>query len=154
MTKRVAVVLAGCGVFDGSEVHEASAVLVHLSREGAQVRGTGSILPRLPLLFPAPFSCSPSFSRLLFPAPAPFSCSRSFSRLCSLTSPLLLSETNAKLPKNQAAPLDTLGMVWRTPCPAVVFRRLCIQTLQKTFLDAFSPCFCLAHPPSSPAVSV
>lgn len=41
MAKRVAVVLAGCGVFDGSEVHEASAVLVHLSRAGAQVRGSG-----------------------------------------------------------------------------------------------------------------
>ncbi|KAJ8349969.1 hypothetical protein SKAU_G00250990 [Synaphobranchus kaupii] len=38
MGKRVAVVLAGCGVFDGSEIHEASAVLVHLSRAGATVR--------------------------------------------------------------------------------------------------------------------
>ncbi|XP_028655424.1 glutamine amidotransferase-like class 1 domain-containing protein 3, mitochondrial [Erpetoichthys calabaricus] len=37
MVKRVAVVLAGCGVFDGSEIHEASAVLVHLSRSGAEV---------------------------------------------------------------------------------------------------------------------
>uniref|UniRef100_A0A3Q4BVS2 Uncharacterized protein n=1 Tax=Mola mola TaxID=94237 RepID=A0A3Q4BVS2_MOLML len=35
--KRVAVVLAGCGVYDGSEIHEASAVLVHLSRGGASV---------------------------------------------------------------------------------------------------------------------
>lgn len=40
MGKRVAVVLAGCGVYDGSEIHESSAVLVHLSREGAQVRGS------------------------------------------------------------------------------------------------------------------
>lgn len=40
MGKKVAVVLAGCGVYDGSEIHESSAVLVHLSREGAQVRGT------------------------------------------------------------------------------------------------------------------
>ncbi|KAM3861751.1 glutamine amidotransferase-like class 1 domain-containing protein 3, mitochondrial [Diretmus argenteus] len=38
MGKRVAVVLAGCGVFDGSEIHEASAVLVHLSRGGASVK--------------------------------------------------------------------------------------------------------------------
>ncbi|XP_030642681.1 glutamine amidotransferase-like class 1 domain-containing protein 3A, mitochondrial isoform X1 [Chanos chanos] len=38
MGKRVAVVLAGCGVFDGSEIHEASAVLVHLSRQGADVK--------------------------------------------------------------------------------------------------------------------
>ncbi|XP_051997704.1 glutamine amidotransferase-like class 1 domain-containing protein 3, mitochondrial [Xyrauchen texanus] len=38
MAKRVAVVLAGCGVFDGSEIHEASAVLVHLSRQQASVK--------------------------------------------------------------------------------------------------------------------
>lgn len=38
MAKRVAVILAGCGVYDGTEVHEASAVLVHLSRAGAKVR--------------------------------------------------------------------------------------------------------------------
>lgn len=31
----VAVVLSGCGVYDGSEIHEASAILVHLSRSGA-----------------------------------------------------------------------------------------------------------------------
>lgn len=37
MAKRVAVVLAGCGVYDGSEIHEASAILVHLSRGGASV---------------------------------------------------------------------------------------------------------------------
>ncbi|XP_070211905.1 glutamine amidotransferase-like class 1 domain-containing protein 3, mitochondrial [Littorina saxatilis] len=30
-------VLSGCGVYDGSEVHEASAILVHLSRNGAEV---------------------------------------------------------------------------------------------------------------------
>lgn len=38
MTKRVAVILSGCGVYDGTEVHEASAVLVHLSRAEAKVR--------------------------------------------------------------------------------------------------------------------
>uniref|UniRef100_A0A3Q1FE32 Zgc:162944 n=1 Tax=Acanthochromis polyacanthus TaxID=80966 RepID=A0A3Q1FE32_9TELE len=37
MGKRVAVVLSGCGVYDGSEIHEASAILVHLSRGGASV---------------------------------------------------------------------------------------------------------------------
>ncbi|KAM9341794.1 glutamine amidotransferase-like class 1 domain-containing protein 3, mitochondrial [Pholidichthys leucotaenia] len=37
MGKKVAVVLAGCGVYDGSEIHEASAVLVHLHRGGASV---------------------------------------------------------------------------------------------------------------------
>ncbi|XP_013858217.1 ES1 protein homolog, mitochondrial [Austrofundulus limnaeus] len=38
MAKRVAVVLSGCGVYDGSEIHEASAILVHLSRGGASVQ--------------------------------------------------------------------------------------------------------------------
>jgi len=37
MAKRVAVILSGCGVYDGTEVHEASAVMVHLSRAGAKV---------------------------------------------------------------------------------------------------------------------
>ncbi|KAH3717046.1 hypothetical protein DPMN_059826 [Dreissena polymorpha] len=37
MKPNVAVVLSGCGVYDGSEVHESSAVLVHLSRAGAAV---------------------------------------------------------------------------------------------------------------------
>lgn len=31
---RVAVVLSGCGVFDGTEIHEAVSVLLHLSRAG------------------------------------------------------------------------------------------------------------------------
>uniref|UniRef100_UPI00398E5A68 glutamine amidotransferase-like class 1 domain-containing protein 3, mitochondrial n=1 Tax=Pristiophorus japonicus TaxID=55135 RepID=UPI00398E5A68 len=35
---RVAVILAGCGVYDGTEVHESSAVMVHLSRAGAEVQ--------------------------------------------------------------------------------------------------------------------
>lgn len=34
---KVAVVLSGSGVYDGSEIHEASAVLVHLSRGDADV---------------------------------------------------------------------------------------------------------------------
>ncbi|GAB1610221.1 glutamine amidotransferase-like class 1 domain-containing protein 3A, mitochondrial isoform X1 [Argonauta hians] len=34
---KVAVVLSGCGVYDGTEIHEASAVLVHLSRNHASV---------------------------------------------------------------------------------------------------------------------
>lgn len=36
MTK-AAVVLSGCGVYDGTEIHEAVSVLVHLSRLGAEV---------------------------------------------------------------------------------------------------------------------
>ncbi|XP_068182315.1 glutamine amidotransferase-like class 1 domain-containing protein 3, mitochondrial [Antennarius striatus] len=38
MVKRVAVILSGCGVYDGTEIHEASAILVHLSRAGAKVQ--------------------------------------------------------------------------------------------------------------------
>ncbi|XP_063161343.1 glutamine amidotransferase-like class 1 domain-containing protein 3, mitochondrial [Candoia aspera] len=34
---KVAVVLSGCGVYDGTEIHESSAILVHLSRGGANV---------------------------------------------------------------------------------------------------------------------
>ncbi|XP_075429109.1 glutamine amidotransferase-like class 1 domain-containing protein 3, mitochondrial isoform X1 [Ascaphus truei] len=36
MSPKVAVILSGCGVYDGSEIHESSAVFVHLSRAGAQ----------------------------------------------------------------------------------------------------------------------
>ena len=36
MAAKVAVVLSGCGVFDGSEIHEATSVLIHLSRAGAR----------------------------------------------------------------------------------------------------------------------
>ncbi|XP_072850298.2 glutamine amidotransferase-like class 1 domain-containing protein 3, mitochondrial [Pogona vitticeps] len=35
---KVAVILSGCGVYDGTEIHEASAILVHLSRGGASVQ--------------------------------------------------------------------------------------------------------------------
>jgi enhancing lycopene biosynthesis protein 2 len=41
MSDNVAVVLSGCGVYDGSEVHEASAVCVALSRAGKEVRYCG-----------------------------------------------------------------------------------------------------------------
>lgn len=34
--KKVAVVLSGCGAHDGTEIHEASAAAVHLSRIGVQ----------------------------------------------------------------------------------------------------------------------
>lgn len=33
---RAAVILSGCGVFDGSEIHEAVSVLIHLSRLGVR----------------------------------------------------------------------------------------------------------------------
>ncbi len=37
MAKRVGVLLSGCGVFDGSEIHEAVLTLLTLDRKGAQI---------------------------------------------------------------------------------------------------------------------
>ena len=37
MKKKVGVLLSGCGVFDGTEIHEAVLTLLFLDREGAQV---------------------------------------------------------------------------------------------------------------------
>src|SRR4051812_15577018 len=37
MALRVGVVLSGCGVYDGSEIHEAVACLIALDRRGAQI---------------------------------------------------------------------------------------------------------------------
>ena len=34
---RVLVILSGCGVYDGSEIHEAVLTLLHLDRCGAEV---------------------------------------------------------------------------------------------------------------------
>ena len=36
MSKRVGVVLSGCGVYDGSEIHEAVSILIALDKHGAQ----------------------------------------------------------------------------------------------------------------------
>ena len=36
MTAKIAIVLSGCGVYDGSEIHEASAACVAISRAGLQ----------------------------------------------------------------------------------------------------------------------
>ncbi|XP_036400995.1 glutamine amidotransferase-like class 1 domain-containing protein 3A, mitochondrial [Megalops cyprinoides] len=44
---RVAVVLSGCGVYDGTEIHEASAILVHLSRGGAKVQMYAPDVPQM-----------------------------------------------------------------------------------------------------------
>ena len=38
MTKKVAIILSGCGVFDGTEIHEAVITMLSLSRAGAQYR--------------------------------------------------------------------------------------------------------------------
>jgi enhancing lycopene biosynthesis protein 2 len=37
MSMKVGVVLSGCGVFDGSEIHEAVSILIALDRRGAQI---------------------------------------------------------------------------------------------------------------------
>ena len=37
MTKKVGVILSGCGVFDGTEIHEAVLTLLFLDRAGAQI---------------------------------------------------------------------------------------------------------------------
>lgn len=44
---RVAVVLSGCGVYDGTEIHEASAILVHLSRGEANVQIYAPNMPQM-----------------------------------------------------------------------------------------------------------
>ncbi len=44
---RVAVVLAGCGVYDGSEIHEAVITLLRLSERGAQVQCFAPDMPQL-----------------------------------------------------------------------------------------------------------
>ncbi|RCL21770.1 isoprenoid biosynthesis protein ElbB [Pseudomonas sp. AFG_SD02_1510_Pfu_092] len=38
MTKKVAVVLSGCGVYDGAEIHESVITLLRLDQRGAQVQ--------------------------------------------------------------------------------------------------------------------
>lgn len=47
MSKRVAVVLSGCGVYDGAEVYEAVLTLLHLSQAGAQVQCFAPDIPQL-----------------------------------------------------------------------------------------------------------
>ncbi|EMV9186173.1 isoprenoid biosynthesis glyoxalase ElbB, partial [Escherichia coli] len=38
MQKKVAVILSGCGVYDGAEIHESVITLLRLSQRGAQVQ--------------------------------------------------------------------------------------------------------------------
>ncbi|XP_078002695.1 putative glutamine amidotransferase-like class 1 domain-containing protein 3B, mitochondrial isoform X1 [Phascolarctos cinereus] len=44
---KVAVIFSGCGVYDGTEVHEASAILVHLSRGGAEFKMYAPDVPQM-----------------------------------------------------------------------------------------------------------
>jgi enhancing lycopene biosynthesis protein 2 len=36
MTKRIAVVLSGCGFLDGAEIHESVLTLLHIAKNGAE----------------------------------------------------------------------------------------------------------------------
>eukprot|EP00466_Bigelowiella_natans_P012061 jgi/Bigna1/57253/fgenesh1_pm.7_\ len=45
--KNIAVILSGCGVYDGSEVTEAVATLVHLSRAGVKVKNFAPFQPQM-----------------------------------------------------------------------------------------------------------
>lgn len=47
MNKKVAVILAGCGVYDGSEIHEAVIALVALDRCGAEVQCFAPDIPQM-----------------------------------------------------------------------------------------------------------
>lgn len=47
MSKCVAVVLSGCGVYDGAEIHEAVLTLLHLSQAGAQVQCFAPDIPQM-----------------------------------------------------------------------------------------------------------
>jgi enhancing lycopene biosynthesis protein 2 len=46
MALRVGVVLSGCGVFDGSEIHEAVSILIALDRHGAQITCMAPNIPQ------------------------------------------------------------------------------------------------------------
>jgi enhancing lycopene biosynthesis protein 2 len=45
--KKVAVVLSGCGVYDGSEIHEAVLTLLHLQKAGARVAFLAPNMPQM-----------------------------------------------------------------------------------------------------------
>jgi enhancing lycopene biosynthesis protein 2 len=47
MSKRVAVVLSGCGFYDGVEIQEAVLALLHLSQAGAQVQCFAPDIPQM-----------------------------------------------------------------------------------------------------------
>ena len=47
MSKRVAVVLSGCGFYDGAEIYEATLTLLHLSQAGAQVQCFAPDIPQM-----------------------------------------------------------------------------------------------------------
>lgn len=44
--KKIGVVLSGCGVYDGSEIHETVLTLLALSRQGQTLSASPRIKPR------------------------------------------------------------------------------------------------------------
>src|SRR5437867_2164151 len=50
MSARVGVVLSGCGVQDGSEIHEAVSMLIALDRRGASIICMGPSIPQAPVV--------------------------------------------------------------------------------------------------------
>lgn len=47
MNKKVAVILSGCGVFDGAEIHESVITLLAISRQGAQYQCFAPDIPQM-----------------------------------------------------------------------------------------------------------
>ena len=47
MTEKIAVILSGCGVYDGSEVHEASAACAAISRAGKLYKNVSTLFLNL-----------------------------------------------------------------------------------------------------------
>ena len=50
MSKKVAVILSGCGVFDGAEIHESVMTLLRLDQRGAQVQCFAPNIPQMHVL--------------------------------------------------------------------------------------------------------
>ncbi|ROL68030.1 isoprenoid biosynthesis protein ElbB [Pseudomonas protegens] len=50
MSKKVAVILSGCGVFDGAEIHESVITLLRLDQRGAQVQCFAPNIPQMHVL--------------------------------------------------------------------------------------------------------
>jgi enhancing lycopene biosynthesis protein 2 len=63
---KVGVVLSGCGVFDGSEIHEAVACLIALDRRGAQIVCLAPNIPQAGVINHATKSPEPAQRRNVF----------------------------------------------------------------------------------------
>ena len=47
MSKRVAIILSGCGVYDGAEIHESVITMLHLDRANAHVTCFAPNVPQM-----------------------------------------------------------------------------------------------------------